>query len=537
MKCITTILSLFLFLNSYSQWVEDTNVNTLVVESRGEDMQAIGTSDGRTYVVFWKLMPPPQNYELRVQLLDVDGTQLFGTDGILVSDAIPMSTFTVIWSITIDTNDNLYIGATGTQDNSAFAFKMNTLGNHLWGTQGVQIGNGNVVKILPLSSGEAIVSWFPAPQSLLQKLDANGNTVWASPVSVVNGSSSTVPAEIFEMSNGDFTLVFHSVLSGINSFLYAQRYNTNGIEVWAAPTQIANRATTFNRSYSKVQDGDTMYMGYFASAGVRFDSYLQRINPDGTLPWGINGSDFDTNETDYEMDTSIAFDGNSSHIWSVCTYSDNTQSLRGEYIQKFDKETGARLFTNNAKQIFALSSSPNVHASKLQLLFNQPFFLLKSGLDNGVSPITLLVTLLNQNGDFAWDNETELIASFPANKSRIQFTKPVNLQSIAVFIEQKASDTEPKIYAQNFIDQLLSVSEFESNPIFFTNPIVETLSINALDTFQRIKIYELSGKLFFDLEVNNLSQINIPTSLWKNGLFIMEIQMTNGQKHQYKLVK
>jgi len=537
MKAIATVLFLFLFLNSFAQWVEDTNVNTLVVDSRGEDMQAIGTSDGKTYVVFWKLMPPPQNYELRVQLLGADGSQLFGSDGILVSDAIPMSTFTVIWSITIDEEDNLYIGATGTQNFDAFAFKMNTLGNHLWGTQGVQIGNGNVVKILPLSSSEAIVSWFPAPQSLLQKLDINGNAVWASPVPVVNGSSPTVPAEMFEMSNGDFTLVFHNVLSGINSFLFAQRYDSSGISVWATPTQLANRATAFNSNYSKAQDGDVLYMGYFASAGVRFDSYLQRLNPDGTLPWGINGSDFDTNETDYEMETSIAFDGSSPHIWSVCTYSDTSQNLRGEYIQKFDKETGARLFTENAKQIYALSSSPNVHAGTLQLQFNNPFFLIKSGFDNGVSPVTLLVTLLNQNGDFAWEDETELIATFPANKSRIQFTKPVNLQGVAVFIEQKATDSEPKIYAQNFIDQLLSVSEFDKNRIFFTNPVNEMLTINALDTFQKIAIYEVTGKLILDLEVKNVSQINIPTSLWKNGLYIMEIQITGGQKLHFKLVK
>ncbi|PIQ18528.1 MAG: hypothetical protein COZ75_10310 [Flavobacteriaceae bacterium CG_4_8_14_3_um_filter_34_10] len=537
MKTITTILFLSLFLNSFAQWVENTDVNTLVVDSRGEDMQAIGTSDGKTYVVFWKVVPPPQNYELRVQLLGADGTKIFGSDGILVSDAIPMSTFTVIWSITIDEEDNLYIGATGTQNFDAFVFKMNTLGNHLWGTQGVQIGNGNVVKILPLSSGEAIVSWFPAPQSLLQKLDANGNTLWTSPVPVVNGSNSTVPAEMFEMTNGDFTLVFHNVLSGINSFLYAQRYDNSGNSVWTTPTQMANRATAFNRTYSKAQDSDVVYMGYFASAGVRFDSYLQRLNPDGTLPWGINGSDFDINETDYEMETSIAFDGSSPNIWSVCTYSDTSQNLRGEYIQKFDKETGARLFTDNAKQIYALSSSPNVHAGKLQLQSNNPFFLIKSGLDNGVSPVTLLVTLLNQNGDFAWENETELIATFPANKSRIQFTKPVNLQSVAVFIEQKATDTEPKIYAQNFIDQLLSVSEIAKNNIFFNNPVKEILTINGLDVFQRITIYEVTGKLVLDVEVNNLTEINIPTSLWKNGVYFMKMGMTSGQKKQFKLLK
>src|SRR5690606_34503003 len=92
----------------YGQWTTDTDANTLVAsDTEGGDLQSVGTSDGKTFVVFWKTVPAPVNYELRVQLLDVDGTQLFGTDGMLVSDVVPMSTHTVVWSITIDSDDNL----------------------------------------------------------------------------------------------------------------------------------------------------------------------------------------------------------------------------------------------------------------------------------------------------------------------------------------------------------------------------------------------------------------------------------------------
>src|SRR5690606_12636861 len=117
-----------------------------------------------------------------------------------------------------------------------------------------------------------------------------------------------VPAEMFELSGGDYLMVFHSILAGINSHLYAQRYNGNGDPQWGSALQLANRATVFNHKYDKAQDGDVAYIGYYASQGLRFDSYLQRIDADGTLPWGINGADFDTNETDYEMETYIAFE-------------------------------------------------------------------------------------------------------------------------------------------------------------------------------------------------------------------------------------
>lgn len=538
MNKIAIFLVLFLVCHSsHGQWTNDFDVNTLVADSRGEDMQAIGTSTGKTFVVFWKTVPAPDNYELRVQLLDENGVQQFGPDGMLVSDAIPMSTFTVIWSITIDQDDNLYIGATGTQNTAAFAFKIDINGNHLWGTNGVQLGTGNVVKILPLSTGEAIVSWYPAPQALVQKLDASGNTLWANPVPVVSGANNTVAAELFEMSNGDFTMVFHHLTGGINSQLYAQRFNSNGVSQWANPTQLSNKATAFNRNYSKAQDDDVVYMGYFASIGNRFDSYLQRLNPDGSLPWGINGSDFDINETDYETETSIAFEPGSNYVWSICTYTDITQNQRGEYVQKFDKVTGARLFTDNAKQLYPLSNNPNVHAGSLQLINDQPFFLIKSGLDTGASPVTLHAVYLDENGDFAWPEQTRDIATFPANKSRIQYTKPVNGQSVAVFIEQKAGSPEPKIYAQNSVEELLSTTNFSVFKAYFKNPVEDIFILETTLELKNILIFDLKGRIIFKSNSTGANAIEINTTYWKRGLYLMSLETVSGQKQVHKLIK
>jgi hypothetical protein len=448
-----------------------------------------------------------------------------------------MSTFTVTWSITIDQDDNLYIGVTGTQNFDAFAFKIDTEGNQLWGTNGVQLGTGNVVKILPLLNGEAIVSWYPSPQALLQKLDASGDTVWANPVEVVSGTSNTVAAELFELSNGDFTLVFHQLLGGINSFLYAQRYDSNGVSQWTSPTQLANRATTFNRSYSKAQDGDVVYMGYFASVGNRFDSYLQRLNPDGSLPWGINGSDFDVNETDYEMETSIAFKPGSDFIWSVCTYTNTTQNLKGTFVQKFNKTSGDRLFTDNAKQVYPISSDPNVPAGSLHLINDQPFFLIKSGLDTGVSPVTLHSVYLDENGDFAWPEETRDVATFQASKSRIQYTKPVNGQSVAVFIEQKTGDTQPMIYAQNSVEEPLSVSDFDDFQVTFNNPIGNLFTIESTSALKTVAIYDITGKIIYRNNLDSVNFIQLNSSSWKKGIYLMQLESNEGKKQTFKLLK
>ncbi|MGY8934335.1 MAG: T9SS type A sorting domain-containing protein [Flavobacteriales bacterium] len=516
------ILIFIVSINGNAQWTTDTVLNTLVADSEVGDMQAIGSSEGKTYVVFWKSVAPPVNYELRLQILNVDGFQLLGNDGMLVSDAIPMSTYTVIWSIVTDNEDNLYIGITGTGSGEpAFVFKLDAEGNHLWGPNGVNVATGYSVTVLPLSTGEAIVSWFPEGESVMQKYDASGNAIWGSTQSIIEGGNNTVPANMFELTNGDYIMIFHSLTFGINSNLFAQRYNSSGVLQWTNPTQISNYGTVFNTTYDGLQDGDVVYMGYKASPGNRFDSFLQRIDADGTLPWGINGSDFDTNQTDYEMDTKIAFKEGSAYIWSSCNYTNTSQSEKGEYIQKFDKETGARMFTDNAKEIFPIGSE-KVHAGSMYLINDFPLLLIKDGLDNGVSPTSLHALMLDENGDFAWPEETRPLAIYSANKRRIQFTKPANNQSVTVFIEDKGAGS--KIYAQNFTEEILAINdhEFESN-LSFVNPVTTNLEVKFKNTISAISIYNILGQTIFELKNNSSNEVSINTENWNSGVYLMKL--------------
>lgn len=522
MKLITLFIALFTVLSMQAQWTIDTDVNTLVVDSEGGDMKAIGTSDGKTFVVFWKVVSAPVNYELRLQILDVDGSQLLGNDGMLVSDAIPMSTYTVIWNIFSDENNNLYIGVTGTGGGEpAYVFKLDDSGNHLWGPNGVNVGSGYSVTILPLTTGEAIVSWFPSGESVMQKYDASGTAVWGVPKPVTSNGSDTVPASLFETSSGDYIMVFHSITNNIYSELFAQRFNADGDPQWTNATQLSDNSLQWNIPYYGVNDGDVIYYGYKGSHNNRFDSYLQRLNSDGTLPWGINGMDFDTNQTDFEMDTKIAYESGSQYVWAVCTYTNTSQSEKGEYVQKFDKETGARLLTDNAKVVYPIGDE-KVHSGSLQLKNDSPLILLKSGVDNGVTPTTLSALYLDENGDFFWPEETRPIATFSANKSRIHYTAPVNDQSVAVFIEDKGVDK--RIYAQNFIDEVLSINDFENeNAIVFVNPITENWNIKSNTNIISVSINNVLGQSIFELKSNTSNEVSMNTENWNSGIYILKV--------------
>ncbi len=539
MKSTIILLSFFVTSILNAQWTNDTTINTLATTSVCDDMQSIGTSDGKTIVVFWKVVASPTNYELRMQKINFDGTQAFGDDGILVSNTIPMSTSTAIWSINIDLNDNIYIGVTGTTDQSGHAFKVDSNGNNLWGNTGIDLGQGNIVTIQPLSSGETAISWFGIlNKAYLQKYSSSGTPIWANNQTIVSGTNNTVPANLFGHSNGDITVVFHTYNVGINSLLWAQRYSAAGNSLWTLPTQLSNTTTVFNRSYSAVQDGDVVYFGYYGSSGSRFDSYLQRINADGTLPWGINGKDFDTNQTSYELDTKIAISPSSQYIWAIANYSNVNQNLFGEYVQKFDKETGARLFTETAKELFPISNSVIVHVGReFFLIQDSPLFLYKSGADNGVTPTKLGLVYLNTSGNFVWAGSTIPLASFAANKKRHQFNKPIGGQAVIAFIENKGSGS--KIYAQNFTNPILEINNLTNtnHTILYTNPIINLLDIKSPENINSIAIFDSNGKTLFTQKDIKSQNLTLNTENWNHGIYFVKITFENAQENTLKVIK
>lgn len=548
MRKITLLLALLAFATGNAQWTTDTAVNTLVaVDPSSTDSKSIGTSDGKTFIVFWKVVPDPTNYELRLQLIDSNGVPQFGADGMLISNTIPMSTYTVFWKMTIDKSNNLYVGVTGTGTGSpGIVYKIDTNGTMLWGPDGVNLGSAYLPTILPLDTGETVISYYPGSQkSKIQKFTAAGVPVWPAPIDVASGvgSSSTVPADLYEMANHDVVLVFHRRLGfGVGSNLFAQRYSYNdGTAIWTSPTQIADKGTFYNATYSGTQDGDAIFYGYSATTGTgsRFDSYVLRLNGDGTLPWGINGVDFDINQNNYEMNTKIACTPGASNVWAIARYTPSTQNLYGEYVQKFNKITGTRQLTDTAKEVFSVDANNRTHISDLFLVNDNPLFLIKSGYDDSVTPTTLSIVQLDATGGFTWPGQTFPIATFAANKGRVSLNTPYNGQVVATFSEARVPD-EPRMYAQNFANVSLDIDTFqapENTITLYPNPSNGIFNIKGNVNIKVIKVVDLLGQeVYHNKQVNEI-EITIDATTWAKGLYIITAETDTTIPKSFKLVK
>ncbi|MEY3324663.1 MAG: hypothetical protein RLZ11_977 [Bacteroidota bacterium] len=434
-----------------AQWNPNTSVNLQVSAFPVSDMQSLTTSTGRTWIAFYH--ENNGNYDMRAQLLDVDGTKLLGADGMLV-DNKPSGTATFVFNICKDADDNLIVAYQDQRSGqlAAVAYKVSQTGTHLWSSSGVVIGQGLAPYPAVLSTGETVVAWNESTTNTLQiqKIATNGTLAWSTPVSVLVGTSLTTRGQLVPNLNGAFTMVFQRRGFGIATTLYAQRYTSSGSAVWPAAVQLSTETTSGARYYSVTGEADVTYCGYYSAQGSRFNSWLHRINADGTLPYGGNGSNFSiaTSSSDpYQQMTNIALNPGSPYVWSVCSYSNTSQSQYGVYVQKFLKETGARLLSNTAQNIYPISTSFDTQAGNVSLVDDAPMFMSYD------ANYKIYVTRLDGNGAFVWSGNRIEISSTTAGagspKGRFNFSGLSNNQAVGVWAETR--NGIQNAYAQNIL--------------------------------------------------------------------------------------
>lgn len=544
MRKLLLCLALIAYGSLHAQWNQNTDENTLVAIGQTSDIYAATAGDGHTYVVFWEEVPEPDYYNLRLQILGAEGQQVLGEDGIVLSPFISMSSFTTVSRITTTDDGKLFVGVTGSGDYNGYVFKMDTQGNHLWPSTGVIIPGAFRITILPLVSGGAVVAWNEDGAGKMQLYDAAGQPVWPSPKAFSDSGVNASPENMFELSEsaGDFMMIYHEYGFGVNSTLYAQRFDSDGEGVWEEPLQLSDKATSFVNEYSSFQEGDVVYIGYSAATNLRFDAFLQRINPDGTLPWGLNGSDFDTDEDFYEGHVEIAMEEGSEYIYAISSYNNSSFDKYGEYVQKFDKTTGERVYGDQALALYEPQYDYHVHVSPLYVVEDHPFFLLKIGEDLGVNPVRLEAVVLNPDGSFS-DEENIPVATFEAHKSRITMTPPNAAPAVAVFVEDKGEGN--RAYAQG-ID--VFITGLEDHPAIadlkvFPNPTVDraTWTFSGMEGFDgTLEIYDVNGRTMHTVKNRyavGWNQVEVDMGQWPAGVYFYRLVGTAGAPVSGKLIK
>lgn len=391
----------------HAQWNPNPGVNMLFSTLKVADMKTMATSNNRIWVAYYAL--ESGNYNMYAQLLTAEGVKLLGDNGFLVSNQ-PSGSAIFVFNICLDSAGSVIIGCQDQRSgsNQCVMYKVSQAGAHVWSPAGVVLGTGLSPYATELTTGEVIVAFNATTGSTLnlQKIKTDGTTAWATPKSVLVGTTKTTRGQVLPSSNGGFNMVFQKKGVGVSSTLYAQRYDSAGASQYTA-VQFSTLTASSARYYSVLADADTVFVGEFVASGSRFNSYLQRINPDGTLPWGNNGSNFCTAITSsdpYQMLTNITRAAGSPYIWSVCNFTNSSQSNYGIYVQKFNKFTGARMFGDAAKNLFPISASRDQHDGGIVSVDDDQLMFMQYDVN-----YKIYAARLDTSGNFVWaGNRVEL---------------------------------------------------------------------------------------------------------------------------------
>lgn len=446
-KIYTSFLLSFVLSQLCAQWNNNTAKNLLVANKNSSDIQLANTNDGRTWVAFYS--QNGSNYDMRAQLLDAQGHRMFGDSGILVSNK-KSGTATFVFNVCVD-HDNFLIIAFQLLKGGSYECVMqriNTEGQLLWGT-GVDLGPGLSPYPAALTTNEIAVAWNNNGKVDFQKVSALGMSAWV-PYKELSGinNAQVSRAQVIANTEGRFSMVYQQQFAApFYTNLYEQRYNNTGDILWNLPRKISTLTTVTYRYYDVHSDADTTYVGYYGNpqGSNRFDAYIQRINPDGNLPFGKNGSafsDYSKDSDPYEQTIYIAKRSGSNNVWAVCTVTNPFQTESTVYAQKINAINGTRRLGDNAKALSALSPQLiSLAFSQLSLCDDSPLFLVTDNSNK------LAAVRLNAAGDLAWTNHFTVVGSSSNTKFRYGFTDVFEGQAVAVWQEDKGNGDMP--YAQN----------------------------------------------------------------------------------------
>lgn len=403
-----------------AQWSSDPAVNSTVSAASGEEVQAKlrPTADGGVLVSWFG----GAGYDVRVQRLGANGTEVFAAGGVLVADRGFSSTQDYGLDVGADGSALLAFRDdrfTGVQVTAA---RIGPDGAAAWGANGVQLtSTGDFVAaptIAATADGGAVVAWTQNETVHVQRLDASGVKQWVSDVVLVPPAGGSFSASDLQGSGNDAILSYVHQVRGFGSqrVLVAQKFLSSGATLWG-PSGVALFGTgslQFGNFPDFVSDGGGgAVFSWYDAGSSQLQCYVQHVLANGATGFGPGPVAVSTNATRVRVSPQAAYDPNTGETTVVWREQSSNQAMDGVYAQRLDG-SGARLWGSEGSAVVALgaTSLPSAHlvltaAGTLVFWESEPAF----GQD------TLVGARLDAGG--AVDVSPFDVASTPSGKSRV----------------------------------------------------------------------------------------------------------------------
>jgi hypothetical protein len=191
-------------------------------------------------------------------------------------------------------------------DLNVVVYKVDTAGNLLWGANGIQLidplsTEGLAPSIGFTNAGNVIIGWNASASNnkwvAFQKLDPNGVLLWTNNLRVIDSTAvHKFSRQTFVPCGNDDFIMLYVDESGFGlppGTMRAQRYASNGNNVWPNPVQVSTNKIPFFFFCKAVSDNNSGFFISFNSGNIAnqalTDVYAQHVDSNGNL-WNAAGN-------------------------------------------------------------------------------------------------------------------------------------------------------------------------------------------------------------------------------------------------------
>lgn len=393
---------------AYAQWSDDPAQNLVVADRPGGQVQPkiVATGDGGFYVSWFDV---GSGYDVYLQRLAADGTELWAHNGVLAADRAYSSTED--YGLDIDATGNALLayrfevgGVT-----QAAANRVTPDGTPSWGANGVIVSDDSsdvhAPSVAATSDGGTVVAWSASDGSIgLQKLDVDGNPLWGEGVFVTPPSGFFLLADLHAADDGSVIASWAAWLSTQNRQYWTQKFaGADGAPLWGAePVKVFDGnggAMQFGYTPDFVPDGDGGAVFVWYTVSLAGTSRAQHILANGDAAFAQNGVVLGTDAALTHTSPVGAYDQASGDIYAIWHVADaTTQSQIGVNAQRIDA-AGARQWGDDGKVLVAQSA---LEQSQLDVLALADGALFSWASDSWPQPMQAQAARLDTAGEYVW---------------------------------------------------------------------------------------------------------------------------------------
>jgi len=310
------------------------------------------------------------NYDVRIQLLDREGTPMFDPAGILVSD-LSSDTWVTDYSLITDTDGAAVLAFNDMRAGNfdPFAYKVSTAGDMVWFADGVALGPSEgddfFPKIARAPGGETVYAWErvsggdTSNEVILQRLTPAGAPMWGTGL-VIEGvvDARAVRPWIAAASDGTVIVIWMDTpdIMSYDRTIFARKIDAGGAAVWGTDTIVVDdqELPFFYDPVLVADDDGGAWVAWTAIIGGALSkSFVQHIDRDGqgTMPGGR--LELSTSMSSHQYDPALAFVATTGEL--VAAWREESGGESGIYAQRFTS-TGVRGWATTGLELVPLST-------------------------------------------------------------------------------------------------------------------------------------------------------------------------------------